>query len=146
MQKLKKKSRVFLDASCLIAAVLSPTGGSFAVINESLKNKFTLYLSKYVLEETISVLKEKYPQSLIVFTSLLERANYKILPEPNLKEVEQMMKYIDFKDAPILAMVIKGKIDYFITLDKKHFLKNPKLKKLKLSLKILTPGDFLENL
>ena len=98
MQRLKKKSKVFLDASCLIAAVLSPAGGSFTLINKSIEDKLELCLSEYVLEEAISVLREKYPQSLMVLTSLLGKIKYKILPEPILKEVEKVIDYIDFKD------------------------------------------------
>jgi len=31
MQRSKRKSKVFIGANCLIAAVLSPTGGSFTL-------------------------------------------------------------------------------------------------------------------
>jgi putative PIN family toxin of toxin-antitoxin system len=144
MQRLKRKSRVFIDANCLIAAVLSPTGGSFALIEKAFKGEFELYLSEYVLEETFSVLKEKYPQNLIIFNLLIGKIKYKLLPEPTQKEVEGVIQYIDFKDAPVLAAAIKGKVDFLITLDKKHFIENPKLKKMKLPFKIMSPGDFLE--
>lgn len=146
MPELKKQSKVLLDASCLMAAVLSPTGGSFALINEGNKGKFQLCFSEYILKETALALKEKYPQNLVVFNALIEEINYKILPEANPKEVEKAMQYIDFKDAPILITAIKEKVDFLVTLDRKDFLGNPKLKKLKLPFKILTPGSFLANL
>jgi putative PIN family toxin of toxin-antitoxin system len=144
MPRSKRKIKVFIDANCLIAAILSPTGGSFALIEKALKGEFELYLSEYVLEETFSVLKEKYPQNLIIFNLLIGKIKYKLLTEPTQKEVEELIRYIDFKDAPVLASAIKGKVDFLITLDKEHFIENPKLKKLKLPFKIMTPGDFLK--
>jgi predicted nucleic acid-binding protein len=65
---------------------------------------------------------------LITFNLLIGKIKYKLLPEPTQKEVEELIRYIDFKDAPVLASAIKGKVDFLITLDKKHFIENPKLK------------------
>jgi predicted nucleic acid-binding protein len=46
------------------------------------------------------------------------------------------------KDASILSAALEAKVDYLITLDKKHFLKH-KVKK-SIPIEICTPADFLK--
>ncbi len=62
-----------------------------------------------------------------------------------LKEITELQKIIPTKDIPILVGAILSKSPFLITLDRKHFLANEKLKKINLPLKILNPGEFLRN-
>lgn len=47
------------------------------------------------------------------------------------------------KDIHVLSSALYYKVGFLITLDKKHFM-NPKIKKVKLPIKILTPAEFLQ--
>jgi hypothetical protein len=45
-------------------------------------------------------------------------------------------------DAVVLAAALDARVDYFITLDRRHFLENPALHKA-ISIPFGTPGDCL---
>ena len=143
-KKDKRVGKVFIDSSIIIAAVLSPSGGSFRLIRESLFKNYTLLISDYVLEESIRILKTKFPEKTYILPILLENFRFKMTKDPSEKEVEKLIDIIDFKDAPILAAVIKYKTDYLITLDKKHFLNQKVLEFARdKKISILTPKEFL---
>lgn len=137
------ENKIFLDANVIIAAVLSPTGGSFRLITESPQRGFSLFTSRYGLEETLENIKEKYPQSLASLKNLLLASKIKILSDASAKETLLAAKWIDPKDTPILAAALKHKMDFLITLDKEHFL-TTQLNKAQLPLKISTPGTFIQ--
>lgn len=144
-EKDKRVEKVFIDSSIIIAAILSPSGGSLRLIRESLFKNYILLISDYILEECIRILKTKFPEKTYILPMVLENFRFKITKDPSEKEVEKLISIIDFKDAPILAAAIKYKTDYLITLDKKHFLNKKVLEfagNKKIS--ILTPKEFLE--
>ena len=146
-KKDKRVGKVFIDSSIIIAAILSPSGGSFRLIRESLFKNYTLLISDYVLEECIRILKTKFPEKTYILPIMLENFGFKMTKDPSEKEVEKLIDIIDFKDAPILAAVIKYKTDYLITLDKKHFLNQKVLEFARdKKISILTPKEFLEML
>ncbi len=144
-KKDKRKEKVFIDSSVIIAAILSPLGGSFRLIRDSLFKNYALLISDYVLEECIRVLKTKFPEKTYILPIMLENIGFKMIKDPSEKEVEKFIDIIEFKDAPILAAAIKYKTDYLITLDKKHFLDQKVLEFAKdKKISILTPKEFLE--
>jgi predicted nucleic acid-binding protein len=53
---------------------------------------------------------------------------------------QRFLNYAD--DAVVLAAAIDAQADYFVTLDRQHFLSNP-LVPATLPLPLGTPGDFL---
>jgi len=135
--------RVFLDASVMVAATLSSKGGSFRVVNEAAFYGHQLFTSRYAYRETEETIAEKRPESLINFIGM---AQFIILiEEPPLKLVKEMGKVIDIKDAPIVAAAVNEKVEILLTLDRKHFLENIQLKKKFSDLKIITPGEFIQN-
>lgn len=137
------RSKIFLDANVLIAAVLSPRGGSFRLITEAGQKGFYLFSSFYVLDEAIKNLKEDYPDYLASLKPLLLFSGLKILKNPPQKEVAKAMKLIDFKDAPVLTTTLQHKMNFLITLDREHFF-TQQLAKADLPCEILTPGDFIK--
>lgn len=139
--KRKRKISVFLDSSVFVAAVLSSTGGSFRILKEASDNKIKVLTSLYVQEELNRVLKDKYPQSQDRFSQLIKFAQVSIKPNPQAKQVQKYFDIIHPEDAPILAAAIRDRVDFLITLDKKHFLNIKK----SLPISITTPKDFLQN-
>lgn len=137
------RNSVFLDANVLIAAALSPGGGSFRLITEAQQSGFFLFASAYVLDETIKNLKEDYPSYLTRLKWLLLSSGLKVLSNPLQKELVKAMKLIDFKDAPVLAATLQHKMDFLITLDRGHFF-TQQLAQANLPCEILTPGDFIK--
>lgn len=133
---------VFLDASVLVAATLSREGGSFRVISEAALRKMKLITSRYAYGEAERAIKEKYPKNLVELHHLA--SFFTITMNPSEKFLESILPLIDFKDAPILAAALKEKAHILVTLDRKHFLENQKMKEQIPFLEVLTPGDLIE--
>ena len=141
----KKRIKIFLDSSVIIAAILSPIGGSFRLIRESLFKNYALLISEYVLDECIRILGMKFPMKANILPLFLTNFNFKILRDPTQKEVENLIEIINFQDAPVLAGALKYKVEYLISLDKKDFLNQKVLEfARKKGLSILTPKEFLQ--
>jgi predicted nucleic acid-binding protein len=62
--------------------------------------------------------------------------------DPPATAVKKAAALVGRKDAAILAAAIGEEVDYLVTLDKKHFLKEPTPQDV--PLKICTPADFLK--
>jgi len=140
----RRLDRVFLDSSVLFAAVCSPTGGSFRILQESLARGLQLASVPYVAEEVETALREKYPDLLTRFKAYLRTFPFVIAPNPPLKSVALYFEAVPEEDAPILAAAEKSQAAWFLTLDKKHFLENPRVKRLRLPFEILSPGDLIK--
>lgn len=143
MKKLNLQStKIYLDASVIIAALLSENGGSAKVIKLSKLGYFVTITSQTVIEEiekhTLKIKKDKGEiQKFIINSKILVRE--KIL----LSEIKKV-KEVDIDDAHLIVGAKLTECDFLITLDKKHLLK-PNIKKYFKSLKIVTPGKLLES-
>jgi len=113
------KNKVFLDTSILITALLSPRGGSFYIITR-LKDKYQFQINKYVLDETLKVLNEKFSQEKELdqyLFLLMGIAKIKVLPNSPKESLRRISKIINKKDAPILISSIQSS-NFLLTLDK----------------------------
>ncbi len=124
MERNQKTLKIFLDASMIIAAVISSSGGSFRILTEASIRRFHLVTSRYAYYEAESTIQEKHPHLLEKFYQITPF--FKFTSEPSKKLIRKALKLIDFKDAPVLAAAIKEAVDALITLDRKHFIDNPK--------------------
>src|SRR3989344_8285360 len=100
-----KRNNVFVDSSILIAAILSPVGGSFYVLME-LKDKFEFKINEYVFEEVFRILDTKFiskPELKTELFLIIGIANIEIFKNPLLAQVKKAEKFINRDDAPILA-------------------------------------------
>lgn len=130
----KRKTRVFFDSSVLISASISATGKSRYLLNLSDKNKIKGISSRYAVLESERALIKKLPEALLMFQ--------KVIQEANIVKYEKMIK--DKADAPILASAIEAKVDYLVTLNRKHFLSDKELQS-KVDFKIIKPEEFKFN-
>ncbi len=79
------------------------------------------------------------------FDELLEYSNLKILKTiPKVIQEKAVTWITDKNDAHILAASKHLKVDYLITLDIHHFIKDESVAE-KSGLNILTPKEFLQN-
>jgi putative PIN family toxin of toxin-antitoxin system len=141
------QTKVFIDASVVIAAVLSDSGGSALIFKLAKKKYVDIILTERVVQEAHNSLNKKYGSESVLnlFNLLTEfKSNIKSSPKDNecLKYQELIM---DEKDCHILAGADKYQTKYLLTLDKKHFF-TAKLQAANLPFLILTPGDFLQEL
>ena len=141
--KGKASPVVFLDASCLVAAVLSPTGGSFRLLQESSKKEIHLVINRYAFEEVSEVLARKYPHHLLRFEQILAWSQIKIQQDPSAKQVAQYLPIIDPEDAPILAGAMRAKARFLVTLDRSDFM-TATIRRANLPFIIVAPRDFFQ--
>lgn len=137
-----KKPKVFLDSSVWFAAVCSPTGGSSFILSLA-SGRIEIITTKTVLAEVERNVRQKLEfYHLERFFNLLKKIQ--VLNQlPDKKLIRQAKKVIVAKDAVILAEAKKAQVDFLITLDKKHFLKD-KVRKFVKGAEICTPGEFIE--
>lgn len=131
---------VFIDSSVLFTAVNSPSGGSARLF--SLKG-FKLITSKLVLAEVErNVRKKLHSYHLERFFLLVEKLDV-VSQIPSPKDITGAREIIVEKDAGILAEVKKARVDYLVTLDKKHFF-TPQVEKFLKPKKALVPKMLFE--
>ena len=134
--------RAFLDSSALFAAVLSEAGGARMILKLGEAGAVSLWVGPLVLAEADAALTRKSPASRPRFALLLHRANIQAsgtaAPEA-LSLASSIVGYLP--DAQVLAEALTARADYFVTLDKKHLLGNPRAGSLPFP--VGTPGDFL---
>lgn len=63
-RKVKRKSKVFIDSSVLIAASISSTGSARDLLYQGLEGNLVLYVSDVVLEESERNILLKAPNAL----------------------------------------------------------------------------------
>lgn len=137
-----KKPKVFLDSSVWFAAVCSPTGGSSFILS-LVSKRIEVIVTKTVLAEVERNVRQKLEfYHLERFFNLLKKVQaFNRLPDKKL--IKQAKEVIATKDAVVSAEAKKAQVDFLITLDKKHFLKE-KARKFIRGTAICTPGEFIE--
>ena len=139
----RRRWRVFLDTSALIAGIISPTGAAHEVLRLCEAKVVELVVSRQVLTEADRNLSEKLPDLIPDYKALLPHLFPHLVQDPSLKAVEQSGKVINHKDAPILAAALEAGVDYLVTWNTRHFHK--KAVREYVPFKIVTPGEFLDD-
>lgn len=140
----KKLPRVFLDTSVILAFCASPTGASRIILEAGLEGKLMAVVSPVILQECERNLAKKFSQKeLLFFYRWLGKAPLVLEKLPAESEIKKFRSLVATKDVHVLATAVQAKVDFLVTLDKKHFF-TPKIKKAKLPLKIATPGELLK--
>jgi predicted nucleic acid-binding protein len=135
-------TRVFLDASVLFSAAHSQSGASREILRSALRREIVAVVSRHVVEEARRNLLRKAPTAVEAFEQLMELLSPEIAPNPSLSQLRAAASYINLKDAPVLAAALGAKVDYLLTLDRRHFIDNPKVAQ-ESGLTPLTPDNLL---
>ncbi len=138
--------KVFFDASVIIAALLSPTGGSsllFAYIGLS---KITGITSQTAVEEVVEEEHlKKLKRSKQEIEEFIAQSGLIIREAITLQDIDPYKDLIAAEDAHLVAGSILTKCSHLVTLDKKHLLRED-IKSKFLPLKIVSPKDLLEEI
>lgn len=137
------KPRLFLDANIFVAAALSPSGGSFRLLQESHYRNIHLFANQYAHDEACEAIQNKYPLFLTRLEQLVLWSGTQILKDPSVKAVAEYMAVINEEDAPILAGAISAKAQFLVTLDRRDFMSET-FYRIELPFHIVTPGDFFQ--
>lgn len=134
---------VYLDSSALFAGIWSATGGARMILRLGEAQALQIFLSPQVLSEVENAGRRKTPETLGYLTLLLDQSGASTLSQPDEESVNDCLSLVQHPgDAQVLAAAWTSDVDYFVTLDKQHFLENTELK-LAALFPIGTPGDFL---
>jgi predicted nucleic acid-binding protein len=142
MPEETRVDRLFLDASVLVAASISPPGGSGYILLLGELGSVDLLVSQQVLTEARRALTRKAPRSLPEFERILRAAKLEAIPDPSAGEVARSFALIHPDDAPILAAAINARPDSLITLNTHHFIDDPRPQQGS-GLTIETPATYL---
>jgi len=113
------------------------------VLELARRKKMQVVATKLVLREADRNLRNKTtPKVLKKFRRFLKQTKITVLPAPTDAILRKYEPFIHPKDVPVLAAAIESKVDYLITLDRRHFF-DEKVKKCAGKTKVLTPGDFI---
>jgi predicted nucleic acid-binding protein len=100
-------------------------------------------VSPHVLQEAENVLRRKAPDLIGLLALLLDRSGAETVAAPLPDFVQECLALTGYPaDALVLAAAKMTAADYFVTLDREHFLNNDALKRA-MPFPIGTPGDFL---
>ena len=138
--------RVFFDASVIIAALLSAGGGSSQLLKYIKFGKITGIVSQTVIEEIIEEDKfRKIKKSRREIEQFILDSRLIVRKPISADEIEPYQGLVDIEDAHLIAGANLTRCRHLVTLDKKHLLR-PDIQKKFLPLKIVSPGQLLEEL
>ena len=141
-----RRALLFLDACVLIAASHSASGGSALVIEICQGSRFKAALSlKIILEARTNIINKFGNPELIRFYRLLAAMDPAMIPFPAEEKLDQYKSLVPQKDIHVLASALQCGAQYLITLDRRHLI-TPVVLTAGLSIKIMTPGDFLKEI
>jgi putative PIN family toxin of toxin-antitoxin system len=139
-------ARIFLDANVFFAGCVSKEGASAFVLELARRKRFELMASKLVLREADRNLRRKAPgASLKTFHRFLQQTKIHIVLASPENVTESFEGMVEPKDLPVLVAAVASKADFFLTLDKKHFLSTGLVGKIKKP-RILSSADFLRDI
>ena len=135
--------RVFLDANVYFAGCYSPTGASAWMLTLARQKHVTLVASRLVLREAERNLRQKSTQRVVgAFRRFLRETKVMMMPTLPDQVLARYEHAIHPKDVPVLASAVEAKVDYLLTLDRKHFMTTA-ARAAAGRVKIATPGECL---
>lgn len=136
-------SRVFLDSSAVFAAIVSATGGARQIMRLGEAGHADVLVSGAVLSEVERTVREKAPAMVAALALLLHAARVSVVAEARKTDIARVSTWLDYApDARVLAAAARAAVDFFVTLDRKHFLDNARLRQA-MAFPVGTPGDYL---
>lgn len=133
--------KIFLDASVIIASMLSPTGGSSKVIRLGQLGEWAQITSQTVIDE-VKDHTEKIDKSAQEIDQFIKEHSVIVRQRMTKSEIKPFIKLVDEGDAHLIAGSKLTGADFLVTLDKKHLLKADIKNRFK-PLNIVNPEELL---
>lgn len=138
----RRKLKVFLDTSALIAGVASSKGAARELLRLAEIGMIEIVMSRQVIVEADRNIAAKLPECMADLHAYLQTLSPVLVEDPSSRDVKTFSSIINPDDAPVLAAAVAAKADYLVTWDRKHFL--AKRPRLLVRPKVMTPGEFLQ--
>lgn len=137
---------VFLDASVLVAASHSPTGGSALAIEVCRGHRFRAALTaKVLLEARVNIAEKFSEEELLRFYRHVASLDPEMAQPASSERLALCAALVGERDAHVLAAALECNAGYLLTLDRRHLV-NPVVQSAALTIKVATPGDFLREI
>jgi predicted nucleic acid-binding protein len=134
---------LFLDSSALFAGIASPTGAARALLLLGETQQIQLTISEQEVAETERAVARKISTALSLVRQAILHSGVQILPNPPFADIQACLSWMnDPTDVPILVVAMSARVDFLVTLNRKHFLEDATIAQ-KSGLRIGTPGDAL---
>jgi len=134
---------LFLDSSVLFSGIVSASGTARALLLLAGTEHVIVTISEQVVTETERALARKAPRALSDLRRAILASKAQIVRDPSPKDVEAHLNLISHPaDVPILLAAMNARVDYLVTLNRKHFLDDPGVAR-KTGLRIGTSGEAL---
>jgi predicted nucleic acid-binding protein len=115
--------RVFLDATCWMAAAGSPTGGSAEILKLGRLGRLLIVATQRVLREAEKNIGEEWgAEGLERFHRDVADLDLELIDEPTAEDEARWQAVTVPKDCHVLAGAYKAGADVLVTLDRKHLL------------------------
>lgn len=136
--------KIYFDASVIIAAILSKTGGSAKLLQFARLGVIAAVTSQTAAEE-VEGHALKIDKTLTEIRQFIKDNKIVVREKISKTEEEPYLGLVEEDDIHIVVGAKSTKCDFLITLDKKHLLKK-EVKKLLKPLKVVSPKEYLEKL
>jgi len=137
------KPRIFLDTSAIFAGIWSETGGGRMLLRLGEAGVTVLLTSPLAVAELEAAFRAKAPRVLGILALVFDRAGIEVTGHPSGELRMRADRLVDHPgDAQILASAWGEDIDFFVSLDRKHFVDNQRLVE-NVPFLVGTPGDCL---
>lgn len=136
--------KIYLDASVIIAAMLSPTGGSAKLI-QFIKLGIVSGISSQTIVEEVEKHSAKIGKKVSDIRLFIKDNGILVRKKTTQDEAKPYQDMVVEDDLHVIAGAKLTKSDYLVTLDKKHLLKE-EVRKLVKPLKIVNPERYLKGL
>ena len=134
---------LFMDSSALMAGVISATGAARVLLELGGEGALKLIISEQVAAETERNLARKVPAALPAFRQAVRQAGVRLVKDPPPELVRQAAGLVSHQaDVPVLLAAIETRADYFVTLNRRHFIDDPRVAQAA-GIRIGSPGDAL---
>lgn len=138
---IDRDTLLLFDASCLVAAAGSPTGGSSFLLSVCARGFLRGVVSQPILlEAERNVLDHLGSEALARYHRLLATTPLDVVSLPPLPDIASIAPAINPKDAHVVAAALRASAPYLISLDK-GLLRQVSLANLPLI--ALSPGEFI---
>jgi len=136
--------RVFFDASVIIAALLSQTGGSSLLLKYAKIGRITGITSQTVVDE-VSNKSKKLNKTKEALEQFIAESGLVVRNKITSEEISPYLDLVHVEDAHVIAGAKLTKCSHLVTLDKRDLL-NTKIKNSFTPLKIVSPKELLEEI
>jgi predicted nucleic acid-binding protein len=141
---LDSDTTIFFDASCLIAAVGNPSGGSGFLLSICARGYLQAVVSQQVLLETQRNLQAKLGlDATYRFDALLAITPFSLAPLPLPEEIKELEYLVNKKDSHVVAAALSIQTSYLLTLDKGLI---EEVNKADIGITAILPGEFIKNI